>query len=220
MRFKIIVLVTLIVCSAAGVLVLKVHRQPQVTTSKNLYMPLQFNGWQGSDLGLSEAAVDMIRPDFYCFRNYQKNGQIVNLYLGYYNSLKKSDSAHIPSRCYPAQGWEVVEDKKTTTFVSGRKLVFSRMNVNKDGDSEIVYFAYRNSNLITSDLLKLRTHLVKQLIQGKNTDNALIRFSVPVNPDNREIAEKTLQGFIADVYPLLDKLFLDDNGDQDVRPTI
>jgi len=211
MKLTIIAFLTLIVFVAAGTLVR--NMRPETKNEKDLRIPLHINGWKGRDLGLDDATIDKIKPDAFLFRNYQNNGGQVNLYVGYYSSLKKSDSAHLPTICYPAQGWKIVGNSDITVFAGGKKLDLSRLKVSKGATNEIVYFGFMNNTLNTNNLLRLRTDLVKKLIQGKKTDNALIRFSMPLKPENNEASDRYLGQFITDVYPFIDSVLQEDNGD-------
>jgi EpsI family protein len=206
MKLKIIMVLTIAAFAAAGALVLKVGR-PQAAVQKELHIPLQVNGWEGRDMGLSDDTIGVIRPDAYLFRNYERNGRRVNLYIGYYGSLKRSDSAHIPSLCYPAQGWTIMEESVTGAKVNGKMQGFSRLHVTKEGMDELVLSTFRNRDMSTGDMFRLRTNLVGRLLTGKPTDNAFIRFSMPVAGESKAAAETELKQFIADVHPYIDRLF-------------
>ncbi len=92
-KFYVIIFLTLAAFLATGNLVLKLRAQPVMEKHKELYLPLHIKGWEGRELTLNDATVNVIRPDNYLFRDYRRNGENLNLYVGYYGSLKKSDAA-------------------------------------------------------------------------------------------------------------------------------
>ncbi len=186
MKLMIITCLTLFAFAATGKLAVEIQSKPETGGTKDLNLPLHLDGWEGIDVPLSDSAINKIKPDNFLFRNYRKNGEDLNVYLGYYSSLKKSDSAHLPTICYPAQGWDIVENSVITTSFNNRKRSFSRLKMKKGMMSEVVYFAFMAAGSDTNDLFRLRNVLVKNLLLGKRTDNLLIRFSVPVTDGSTE----------------------------------
>lgn len=70
-----------------------------------------------ADEALDPEVLDQIRPDAYVQRAYADDeGTPLWLYLGLYAGLR-SEGAHSPEICYPAQGWEVIEARSTWVSV-------------------------------------------------------------------------------------------------------
>lgn len=206
-KFALIMLINVAAFLVAGGLVVKLQLQPVIERHKELYLPLKIEEWQGGELALTGATQDIIRPDSYLFRNYRRGDKVINLYVGYYGSLKKSDAAHIPSLCYPAQGWRIVEQGETLARIKGRAVPFNRLKVQRGKDWELVYYGFKTSTLMTGSLYRLRTELARSVLFGKETDNALIRFSVPLASAAAQVGDATLQEFIGEAYPLVEGVF-------------
>lgn len=209
-KYLVIMTISIAAFLVAGGLVVKLHLQPVVERHNELYLPLQIQEWRGGELALTGATQDVIRPDAYLFRNYRRGNRIVNLYVGYYGSLKKSDAAHIPSLCYPAQGWRIVEQGETLAQINGKAVPFTRLKVQRGNDWELVYYGFRTPTHMTGSLYRLRSELARRVLLGQETNNALIRFSLPLTTGAVQGAEAALLEFIAGAYPLVEGVFRSD----------
>jgi EpsI family protein len=183
-------------------------RVQNVTASlKSITLPIVLADWGGRDIELSEAALGIIKPDAYVFREYNNSkGQSVTLFIGFYKNMHNSDASHSPLICYPAQGWEIVENKDVGVSVSGRTLEFSRIYIIKDNLCDLVMFSYATSDITSNKLAKIRFNLIKNRILGVSTINYFIRLSSPLSDNDKESAQKVITTFIQDFYPILDNI--------------
>ena len=64
--------------------------------------------WQGKPDRLEAIYVDALKFDDYILANYiATSKRPVNLYVAYYASQRKGESAHSPRSCIPGGGWEI-----------------------------------------------------------------------------------------------------------------
>ncbi|MGA8540712.1 MAG: exosortase, partial [Terriglobales bacterium] len=85
-------------------------------------LPLQIDGWIGTDDPLDQATLDILGPGEFLLRDYkytspspsprsqspQSETQSVpwiNLYIAYFPSQKAGDTIHSPQHCLPGAGW-------------------------------------------------------------------------------------------------------------------
>ena len=69
-------------------------------------LPMQINGWEGSDVSLDEAIVDRTDADAYVNRRYlsAEDNEVVSVYVAC--GVRARDlSVHRPENCYRSAGW-------------------------------------------------------------------------------------------------------------------
>jgi len=181
--------------------------EPNVIEFQKVDFHLEHKGWRGVELQMSPEVIQVIRPDMFVFRNYVRDGKTVNIYLGYYEGLDKSDLAHSPLVCYPGAGWDIKEKKGITVKVDGRDLGFTQLRLEKGHDAEMVIYGYRTGRLMTGSLTMARLHLVKRRILDGRSNSAFIRLSTPIVQGKEEAARSLLESFLEDFYVFIDRAF-------------
>jgi len=163
------------------------------------HFSLQFNGWRGADLTMSSDAISLIQPDMFLFRNYERDKKIINVFIGYYENLDKSDLAHSPLVCYPGSGWIIHDKKDIVLNMRGCDLEFTQLQIKKGDIQNLVIYGYRAGKLTTGSLIKARLHLIKHKIFNNVSNNAFIRFSTDLNNDEL-LAQNLIRDFLNDFY--------------------
>jgi len=158
------------------------------------HFPLRFNGWRGADLTMSSDAISLIQPDMFLFRNYERDKNVINVFIGYYENLDKSDLAHSPLVCYAGGGWIIHDKKDIVLNVRGCDLEFTQLEVKKGDIRNLVIYGYRDGKLTTGSLIKARLHLIKHKLFNNVSNNAFIRFSTDLNNDEL-LAQNLIRDF-------------------------
>lgn len=168
--------------------------------------PLRFNGWRGVDLTISPDAIDLIQPDMFLFRNYARDKKVINVFIGYYENLDKSDLAHSPLVCYPGGGWIIHNKKNIALNVCGRDIELTQLLIKKGDIQNLVIYGYRAGELTTGNLIKARLYLIKHKVFNNVSNSAFIRFSTEIDNDEL-LTQNLIKTFLNDFYMQLDKLF-------------
>src|SRR5213592_1850725 len=65
--------------------------------------PQQVGSWrqQGDDVHFDDETENVLRADDYVSRNFESEGRIVSLYVGYYASQRNGATYHSPLNCLP-----------------------------------------------------------------------------------------------------------------------
>ena len=171
------------------------------------HVPLQLEGWQGEELTMDPYALKLIQPDMFLFRNYIKEEKVINVYVGYYCNLDKSDLAHSPLVCYPGSGWVIRDKKNIVLSINGQNICFNQLLIEKGCLRKLVIYGYKAGDLTTSSLIRLRFHLVANKLSGKSTASAFIRFSTEFINNEEEKTQNLLKTFLQDFDMHLNKLF-------------
>jgi EpsI family protein len=165
--------------------------------------PLIVGYWRGVDLAMDKSAIDLIRPDAYVYRNYHYNGGTVNVFIGHYETLEKSDLAHSPLVCYPGQGWQITGKDEMALRLGNRHVELATMKVQRGTDESLVMYGYKADQLVTGSLFKARLHLIKGRILNRSGQSAFIRFSTDIIGGDVDGAENLLADFIRSSTALL-----------------
>ncbi len=197
----------LIIFVLTGAILYSVHHEEKAsrnTSTKPLDIQENIPGWVGTDVPLDMNALNLIRPDAMIFRNYRNQaGEVVNLYIGFYNTMDKSDLAHSPLVCYPGQGWRVKQgDVKEVRFVGlPASIQVSPLTIEKDKDTELVWYWFQTRDYSTASLGKMRMTLLWNKLSGRSTPNCFARISVTINHGRFSEGERQLKTFMEVIYP-------------------
>ena len=84
--------------------------------------PQRIGEWENTgNHSLGTDVLDILKVDDYILRDYKNpDGVISSLYIGYYQSHRRSAEIHTPENCQAGGGWVVLSEKKKTIDVSGR----------------------------------------------------------------------------------------------------
>ena len=84
-------------------------------------IPIDANGWVGSEVALPQSATNLLRPNALMAREYVNDERGVNATLLIVQCADARDMAgHFPPRCYPANGWlSIDEDGPLRVVVDG-----------------------------------------------------------------------------------------------------
>lgn len=170
-------------------------------------VPEAIGQWTGTEMSLDPSALGLIRPDSYIFRNYRMDEVAINVYLGWYETMDKSDLAHSPLICYHGQGWAVREQSnKQITIKDASTVNAQRMVIQKGAQSELVFYWYQTGSYTTGSMGKMRIRLFGRKLMGQSEKNCFVRTTISLKGDKRAI-EHELEGFIKEFSPRIDELF-------------
>lgn len=172
--------------------------------------PLTVGEWQGKSERMEQVYLDALQLDDYLLADYSSTDRLpINLYVAYYATQRKGQSAHSPRTCIPGGGWKI--SSLTQYQVPGVTTAAGPLQVNRTviemGEvRQLVYywFAERGRDLTNEYLVKW--YIFWDALTRNRTDGALVRLTIPV-PPGMDLAEadKRLGAFAGTVVPLLPK---------------
>ena len=170
--------------------------------------PNTIAAWQGKDIGLDQATLDVLGPGDFLLRDYVRSSSEpdVNLYLAYFPSQRTGDTIHSPQNCLPGAGWAPVESKQIA-FVAGNgtTIPINRYIIAQGPNRELVYYWYQAHGRVTPSEYWAKIYLVADAIRMNRTDGALVRVITPIEDANDEAAAQARASeFTRRVLPLLD----------------
>jgi EpsI family protein len=172
--------------------------------------PIEIEGWEGKQTWLDAKVLKVLGVSTYMLRNYLPPASLfqgksvlpINLYVGYYDSMRKGKTYHSPKNCLPGSGWQFTEKEPISVDFSGKSYVINKVIIQKDLEKQLVLYWYQDRGRIIASEYWGKIYLVIDSIKRRRTDGAFVRIIVPI----RGSAEDTLElelSFARKIFPLL-----------------
>jgi EpsI family protein len=193
----------------ATALVLQAHSRseifpPRVPLSS---LPLQIDGWTGTDDALDRQTLDILGPGEFLVRDYENASQPwINLYIAYFPTQKTGDTIHSPNHCLPGAGWiptsrEVVQ----ITRPDGSSFPANRYVIAKSGDRQLVLYWFQAHGRAVASEYWAKYYLVADSVRMNRSDGALVRLMTPIlNGESPAAAQARVTKLGTQLLPLLD----------------
>ncbi len=145
--------------------------------------PQSVGGWQktGTDQILDDATMKVLRASDYLLRDFRKpDGQLVNLYVGYYATQRTGATYHSPLNCLPGSGWILSQPGKATITLSDGSSFVANKYVIQNGEYKsfmIYWYEGRGRNVASEYWGKIYT--VIDSVRLRRSDGAMVRVTVP-----------------------------------------
>lgn len=169
--------------------------------------PLQLQGWQGISLSMEKQYVDTLKFDDYLLADFQSSVGPVNLYVAYYGSQKKGQSAHSPKTCLPGGGWEIGSFREIAVAdgESGKApFLANRVVIEKGQDKQVVLYWFKQRDRLVTNEYFVKAWLLWDSLTKHRSDGALVRLVAPLRPgEDIAAADQRLMQLATLVQPLL-----------------
>ena len=199
--------VGLLLCACAAFLQARSTKEAVPPHKELAAFPKTIEAWQGKDIGLDQATLDVLGPGDFLMRDYERSSSepAVNLYLAYFPSQRTGDTIHSPQNCLPGAGWTPVESKQIAFATSNRTTIpINRYVIAKGPNRELVFYWYQAHGRVTPSEYWAKIYLVTDAIRMNRTDGALVRVITPIENANDEgVAQARASEFTQRVLPLL-----------------
>jgi EpsI family protein len=179
-------------------------------TSKSLKaFPSVIGDWRmKSDQLIDDKIINVLLVDDYMMRSYEnKQGDVVNLYVGYFKSQREGKGIHSPRLCLPGAGWERVSHSVQMMAFKYHYPSEAQVNVDvmgKGNDRELYVWWYQGRGRIYADEYWNKVYLVWDAIAKRRTDGALVRVNSKIGSEaNRALSAQ--EAFISSVMPELSR---------------
>ena len=146
--------------------------------------PEQVGSWQkaGPDTVLDAPTLQVLRATDYLLRDFRRSdGQVANLYVGYYLTQRDGASYHSPLNCLPGSGWTLVEPGKVNlpgpdggTFTANKYVI-----QNGDSKSLMLYWYQGRGRALSSEYWG-KIYTVIDSVRLRRSDGAMVRVTVPI----------------------------------------
>lgn len=169
-----------------------INAREEIVPSRESFteFPMQVAAWSGKPLVMEEAYRDALRFDDYLLADYQSPEQApINLYVAYYGSQKKGQSAHSPRTCIPGGGWEITSLRTIRIDGEGAAippLWANRVLIQKGDQKQLVYYWFQQRGRILTNEYLVKFYLLWDAVTLNRTDGALVRLTAALSPGESE----------------------------------
>jgi EpsI family protein len=195
----------------ATALVLQAHSRseyfpPRASLSS---LPLQIDGWTGTDSVLDQQTLDILGPGEFLVRDYENASQPqpwIDLYIAYFPSQKTGDTIHSPNHCLPGAGWvptsrQVVRIRRP----DGSSFPVNRYVVSKSGDRQLVLYWFQAHGRVVASEYWAKYYLVSDSVRMNRSDGGLVRLMTPMlNGESPDAAQARMMKLGSQLLPLID----------------
>lgn len=160
--------------------------------------PQTIGAWQrtGTDRLLDDETLKVLRASDYLLRDFRKpEGQVANLYVGYYATQRTGATYHSPLNCLPGSGWTLSEPGKATIALPDGTSFVANKYIIKSGDYKslmIYWYQGRGRNVASEYWGKVYT--VLDSVRLRRSNGAMVRVTVPIG-NSEEVAERAAVDF-------------------------
>jgi len=145
---------------------------------------------QRSTSPMTKEVLDVLGVDDYVSRVYMSSGQVIGLYIDYYESQRNGDTIHSPMNCLPGAGWQPTDISYVTISVPERPapITVKRVLIQKGLDKQVVFYWYHSHGRIVGNEYWSKAYMVYDAVRLNRSDAALVRVVSPVGSDGNEAA--------------------------------
>ena len=160
--------------------------------------PQAIGAWQktGNDRILDDETLKVLRASDYLLRDFRKpEGQVANLYVGYYATQRSGATYHSPLNCLPGSGWTLSEPGKATIALPDGTTFVANKYIIKSGEYKslmIYWYQGRGRNVASEYWGKVYT--VLDSVRLRRSNGAMVRVTVPIG-SSEEVAERAAIDF-------------------------
>ena len=162
--------------------------------------PQSIGSWQriGTDQTLDDATLEVLRASDYLLRDFRKpEGQVANLYVGYYATQRTGATFHSPLNCLPGSGWTLSEPGKANIPLPDGSSFVANKYIIQNGEYRslmIYWYQGRGRNVASEYWGKIYT--VLDSVRLRRSNGAMVRVTVPLG-NSEANAEKAAIDFAA-----------------------
>lgn len=162
--------------------------------------PMTIESWQGKRGKLEDVFIDALKFEDYILADFvDSKSRPVNLYVAYYASQRKGESAHSPRTCIPGGGWRITELSQVSVEGVNRgsdPLLVNRVVIKKGEYTQLVYYWFQQRGRNLTNEYTVKWYLFWDALTRNRTDGALVRLTMFVQPGQMEEREKQLKSFV------------------------
>ena len=168
-------------------------------------IPMQIESLVGRELYFEDSVYSALNADGNLLRDYVKHdGNVINLYIGYYGTARGGRAEHLPQYCFTGQGWTIEKWDFTNINMPGGGLTrVNRLIVNKGSMRQLVYFWFQSQGTVMSTGWEQNWHKFQHRLQRGRNDGTLVRVSSAMPRGKETESENRTQQFAAHIIPLI-----------------
>jgi exosortase D (VPLPA-CTERM-specific) len=205
--FFVSILILLLVLIAQFVLP---ERQENVPVRKSFTdFPVEIAEWQSIRKTMEAKFIDALKFEDYLLANYSSQSGSLELYVAYYDSQRKGESAHSPRSCLPGAGWKITQRNNVAidykdSANNKAQMSASRMLVQQGDNKFLMYYWFKQRDRHVTNEYLVKWYLFWDGMTRNRTDGALIRVMYPISQQQDvQAADQIIQTFLQETLSVL-----------------
>ncbi len=165
--------------------------------------PLSLGEWHGKTSQMDQKIYNILGVEDYIQANFRKSpNEVVNLYVGFYQSQKEGDIIHSPKNCMPGSGWNITKAKVIPVDLPSSQETIKgiQLLIKKGNQKQVVLYWFQSRGRIISSEYMQKIWLVIDSITKNRTDGSFVRLISPVIK-NEQTTVALLKEFADKIYP-------------------
>lgn len=145
--------------------------------------PNQIGSWQqrGPDQHFDDETEKVLRADDYVSRNFESNGRMASLYVGYYATQRNGATYHSPLNCLPGSGWVMSDGgRMTITPAAGPSFEANRYVIENGNQRALMIYWYQGRGNALASEYWAKIYTVFDSVRRRRSDGALVRVMAPL----------------------------------------
>jgi exosortase D (VPLPA-CTERM-specific) len=200
--------VVLLIVAAVASIAMPRREAPALERTALSQFPLSFGSWRGHSSPLEPIYLEQLKLSDYFLGEFENDArQRIGVYLAFYASQRKGESAHSPRSCIPGGGWEITHLSRVAlqdVRVNGEALHVNRAIIQLGDNKEIVYYWFQQRGRAIANEYLVKWYLFWDALTRNRSDGALVRLVAQVKPGTSvEQAERELAVFTRMLVPTL-----------------
>lgn len=168
-------------------------------------LPTRVGAWSAAEeRRLDPDAFALIEPDAYAYRRYRAPGRTpIWVYAALYGGRASyGKGAHDPQVCYPAQGWEILDQRSLELSVGGSRMRTNEVRVHKGLHQEDVLYWFQPAGRWPAGGAVEQLMRVYDALAGR-PQYAFVRLSGPRDPSGTASPRDDLRDFARRIAPAI-----------------
>ena len=171
--------------------------------------PMRIGEWVGVKGRFDQKVYDVLGVDDSILADFRnRDGNMVNLYVGFYQSQREGDIIHSPKNCMPGAGWKITGTDVVEIQLSdkkGDKIEAVKLRMEKGPIVSIVVYWFQSRGRFIASEYSQKLYLVIDSMTKHRTDGSFVRILAPVANGDEKAATENLIDFAALAIPHLKK---------------
>ena len=197
-----------ILATATGVLYARPDIDKVPASEPVSQMPEQIGYWQGKDLPIDQAVLDILGKGDFLNRVYTSERPdlpVVGLFIGYFPTQRTGQTIHSPQHCLPGAGWTFESSKYTDLVVKdGHTFRVGEYVITNGEQKQFVLYWYQAHGRSVANEYASKFYLIADAMRMNRTDGALVRVITPIAAnESTESARERAVAFTSLMAPQL-----------------
>jgi exosortase D (VPLPA-CTERM-specific) len=195
---------------ATGVLLMPERVEAVPRREAFFSFPNEMDTWAGRRSVMEQIYLDALKLDDYILADYVRgDGELVNVYVAWYDSQRAGQSAHSPRSCLPAGGWRMTKFSQVDVpgvQVAAEQLRANRVQIELGNRKQLVYYWFQQRGRVITNEYLVKWYLFVDSLTRRRSDGALVRLVTPLEVgESVQDADRRLAEFAGKVAPRLER---------------